>query len=53
MHHKFCVIDGHILITGSFNWTDQAVKENQGNVIILYNKELCKKYTDEYNKLWE
>jgi len=53
MHHKFCVIDGHILITGSFNWTNQAVKENQENVIILNDKELCMKYTAEYNKLWE
>jgi cardiolipin hydrolase len=21
MHHKFCLIDDHIIINGSFNWT--------------------------------
>lgn len=24
LHHKFCVIDHHIVITGSYNWTRRA-----------------------------
>ncbi len=28
MHNKYVLIDGKILITGSFNWTSQAVSMN-------------------------
>lgn len=52
MHHKFAVIDHHVVVTGSFNWTTQAVKSNQENIIFISNDELAKKYTNEFNKLW-
>ena len=52
MHHKFAVIDVSVVITGSFNWTGQAVKFNQENILFYENKELAKKYTDEYERLW-
>lgn len=53
MHHKFAVIDNSVVITGSFNWTNQAVKINQENIIFYESKELAAKYTDEYNRLWD
>ena len=52
MHHKFVVIDKKVLITGSFNWTVQAVKNNNENVIMLQNKELVDKYVQEFDRLW-
>ncbi len=52
MHHKFAVIDESVVITGSFKWTGQAVKFNQENILFYENKELAKKYTDEYERLW-
>jgi hypothetical protein len=33
MHHKFCVIDRHTLITGSYNWSVKA-EHNDENIII-------------------
>ena len=53
MHHKFAVIDNSVVITGSFNWTSQAVGHNQENVLFIENKQLAKLYTEEYNRLWE
>jgi len=28
MHNKFAIIDGRFLVSGSFNWTAQAVTMN-------------------------
>ena len=53
MHHKFAVIDDFILITGSFNWTKQAVDKNQENLVILDDPVLARSYTDQFNKIWE
>ena len=52
MHHKFVVIDGKVLITGSFNWTVQAVKYNNENVIMIQDEELAEKYEKEFERLW-
>ena len=53
MHHKFVVVDKRVLITGSFNWTVQAVKNNNENVIMIQNKELVDKYVQEFDSLWK
>jgi phosphatidylserine/phosphatidylglycerophosphate/cardiolipin synthase-like enzyme len=53
MHHKFAVLDHSVVITGSFNWTTQAVKCNQENIFFYENKELARRYTEEYNRLWD
>ena len=52
MHHKFAVIDNSVVVTGSFNWTNQAINHNQENVLFIENKDLAKKYTDEFERLW-
>lgn len=38
MHHKFCVIDRTLLITGSYNWTYNAETSNAENILILRNE---------------
>jgi len=53
MHHKFAVLDGQMVVTGSFNWTSQAVMNNNENVIITSNKQLVDPYLREFKRLWE
>lgn len=53
MHHKFAVIDKSVVLTGSFNWTTQAVKNNQENILFIENKELALKYSVEFQRLWD
>lgn len=52
-HHKFMVIDGQHLETGSFNYSAAAVDRNAENVLLLWNvKPLADDYTREWQRLW-
>lgn len=51
MHNKFVVIDDYLLITGSFNWTKQAVQRNQENLVVIDDSVLAHMYADEFYKL--
>lgn len=54
MHNKFAIIDGKILITGSYNWTASAEERNRENILIIKNApDLTDKYQQEFDKLWE
>ncbi len=52
MHNKFAVIDGKVVITGSFNWTASAEKLNYENLLVIYSKKLAQIYEKEFEKLW-
>ncbi len=52
MHNKFCVIDGYITITGSYNWTVRADLENDEDVLIIKSEEIAKIYKEQFNKYW-
>ena len=52
MHNKFCIIDNSIVITGSFNPTDNDNNYNNNNIIIVYSSTLAGNYGDEFNELW-
>lgn len=39
LHHKLCVVDREILITGSANWTKAAFNKNADLLFILYLKD--------------
>jgi len=52
-HHKFMVIDGRHLETGSFNYSAAAATKNAENVLILRDvPELAGMYAREWEKLW-
>jgi len=52
-HHKFAIIDHKILITGSLNWTRQAIIGNYENVLIMKHEETISAYKNEYLRMWE
>jgi cardiolipin hydrolase len=53
MHNKFAIIDDTHLITGSFNWTVQAGKSNQENIIVVDHPYYIEKYNTEFENLWK
>lgn len=53
MHHKFMIIDGRHVQTGSFNYTQAAHKRNAENVLVLRNlPDLARLYAEEWETLW-
>lgn len=53
MHHKFAIVDGTLLLNGSFNWTRSASTNNQENFIIVSDKRLLTAFAREFEKLWQ
>ena len=53
MHHKFMIIDGTILMTGSFNWTRAAVYYNHDNILVTKDPTLVLSYQEEFDNLWK
>ena len=52
MHNKFAVIDNEIVITGSYNWTASAGERNDENLLVIDDKNIIKKYQNQFNNLW-
>ncbi|XP_062894481.1 mitochondrial cardiolipin hydrolase [Mobula hypostoma] len=52
MHHKFALIDGSILVTGSLNWSTQGIFRNKENVIIIKDIDVVKAFVEEFERLW-
>ncbi|XP_044289584.1 mitochondrial cardiolipin hydrolase [Varanus komodoensis] len=53
MHHKFAIIDKKMLVTGSLNWTTQAIQSNRENVLIVEEKDCVNLFLAEFEKIWE
>lgn len=49
-HNKVMIIDNITVITGSFNFTDNADKRNAENVIVLHDSNVAKQYYDNWRK---
>ena len=47
-HNKVMVLDGLVLITGSFNFTKAAEEKNAENLLIILDKELAGKYIENW-----
>ena len=52
MHHKVIIIDGERVITGSYNFSRNASKHNDENIIIIDNRAIADAYLKEFNRLY-
>lgn len=53
MHHKFMLVDGKALITGSYNWTRSAAKFNHENILLTREVGVVKSFLKEFDQLWK
>ena len=52
MHNKYCVIDNQIVITGSYNWSENAEKKNDENTAVMYDYDRASDYSVEFRKMF-
>ena len=52
MHHKFAIADRKRLLSGSYNWTRAAERENNENVVVTNEAKLVHQFQGEFDKLW-
>lgn len=52
MHHKFMVVDGRVVVTGSYNWSAAAEDRNDENIVVIYGEEIAALYSREFERVW-
>jgi len=53
MHHKFIIIDGKIVVTGSPNFSFSGFNRNDENFLIIYDENLALRFVEEFDRLFE
>jgi len=52
-HNKVMIFDNHILLVGSYNFSQSAYSRNAENVLIVHDKILVAEYTQNWNNRWD
>jgi phosphatidylserine/phosphatidylglycerophosphate/cardiolipin synthase-like enzyme len=52
MHDKIILIDGKIVITGSYNFTAAAEKRNDENILIIHNTDIAALYLQDFQRIY-
>ncbi len=61
MHHKFLVVDGQVVVTGSANFTTSGIhgdffnpgsRGNANHLLRINSRAIAQIFTDEFNLLW-
>jgi phosphatidylserine/phosphatidylglycerophosphate/cardiolipin synthase-like enzyme len=52
MHHKFVILDGQIVLTGSYNWTLESEEQNYESLLILRDPHVVESHAKEFEALW-
>jgi phosphatidylserine/phosphatidylglycerophosphate/cardiolipin synthase-like enzyme len=52
LHHKFGLVDGQTVITGSQNWSDAANTGNDENLLVIQNATVAAHFQREFDRLY-
>lgn len=52
MHHKVIIIDRETVIFGSFNFSDNANRRNDENIIIVHDPTFVGYFIEEFDTVW-
>lgn len=52
LHHKYAVVDGRMVITGSQNWSAAANNGNDENLLVIENPTVAAHFEREFERLY-
>jgi phosphatidylserine/phosphatidylglycerophosphate/cardiolipin synthase-like enzyme len=52
LHHKTIIIDDRVVITGSYNFTASAERDNDENLVIIDDATLARQYIEEFDRTY-
>jgi cardiolipin hydrolase len=52
MHHKFAVFDGVRALTGSYNWTRGAARDNEEHIVVTDDARIVGALSRGFEELW-
>lgn len=52
LHHKYAVLDGDRVITGSHNWSNAANQVNDENTVIVHDEDVANQFLQEFEARW-
>ncbi len=53
LHHKVFIVDEEIVVLGSYNFTGNAEKDNDENLLIIHSAEVAHAFLGEYSRVWQ
>ena len=53
LHTKTIIIDDAVVCTGSFNWSNNAVENNDENMICVHNPVLAQETGKQWQEVWD
>lgn len=52
MHMKVSIVDGSIVTTGSYNYTESASTENDEVLVVICNTKAAADFEAEFQSMW-
>jgi phosphatidylserine/phosphatidylglycerophosphate/cardiolipin synthase-like enzyme len=53
MHHKVFIIDGEVVVTGSYNPTARGTEGNDENMVIIHDRAIAQQYLEEFESVYD
>lgn len=51
MHHKVLIIDGQVVVTGSYNISRSAEERNDEAIIVVHNTYIAQQFIQEFERV--
>ena len=52
MHNKYAILGPDLVLTGSYNWTENSGREAQ-NLVLIRSETIAQMYRQDFQDLWQ